>query len=80
MASQFHRENTPPIDLDMVQRRIAERRANVAGWSPVVREIADADTDMIELLACELKIQRMANAALKAVIGPGRAMPMEPKE
>lgn len=60
----------PVLDLEPIERRIAERRAFTArtrGASPPVREAVDSDTDMIEDLLREVKNLRLANALLREV-------------
>ena len=53
----------PPLDLEPIERRIAERRAYVGP----AREAVDADTDMMSDLLREVKNLRLAIECLKEV-------------
>lgn len=57
------------LPLATVRQRIAERR-EAARWiaNETTREVVDADTEMLEELALDVRNLRIANAALKDVI------------
>ncbi len=73
MTQPVHRENQPPIDLEVVKLRIAERRAHAAspGVSDGVRLAIESDTDLMQELATECRRLRMANKALRDALRPG---------
>ena len=65
---EVHHENRPALDLDAVRRRVRERRAAAPLASSPLRDVVEADTDMIEALACEVARLSGANEGLRAVL------------
>lgn len=59
----------PQLELSLVRQRIAERR-EAARWitNEVTRDVVEADTDMLEELARDVRNLRVANVVLKEVI------------